>query len=143
MYKWLGVTKSSLFPLTSPKKLGTVGRHNFFFLFSKKVTHFYIANMFIFVIFTVTGKKSKLNTIILMNCQQNCNKLKKISKLGLIRIYFLKLSWKNTLGSAWKITVSRVSGNKQLFFYFYVKGFGVSDTIRLFSFLRRLKMVVI
>jgi len=24
--------KSSLFPLTSPKKLGTVGRHNFFFL---------------------------------------------------------------------------------------------------------------
>jgi len=24
--------KNSLFPLTSPKKLGTVGRHNFFFL---------------------------------------------------------------------------------------------------------------
>jgi len=44
-----------------PKKLGTVGGHNFFFLinffflFSKKVTHFYIANMFIFVIFTLTG----------------------------------------------------------------------------------------
>jgi len=53
--------KCSLFPLTSPNKLGTVGRHNFFFLltffylFSKKVTHFYIANMFIFVIFTLTG----------------------------------------------------------------------------------------
>ena len=28
----LGVKKSSLFPLTSPKKLGRVGRHNFFFL---------------------------------------------------------------------------------------------------------------
>jgi len=52
-----------------------------------------------------------------MNCQQNCNKLKKFSKLGLIRIFFLKLSWKKTLGSAWKITVGRVSGNKQLFFY--------------------------
>jgi len=45
------------------KNLGTVGRHNFFFLlpvtfflvFSKKVTHFYIANMLIFVIFTLTG----------------------------------------------------------------------------------------
>jgi len=39
----LGVKKCSLFPLTSPKKLGTVGRHNFFFLinfFLKKVTHF-------------------------------------------------------------------------------------------------------
>ena len=50
--------KSSLFPLTSPKKLGRVGRHNFFFLtnlFLKKVTHFYIANMFIVVIFTLTG----------------------------------------------------------------------------------------
>ena len=56
-----GVKKSSLFPLTSPKKLGTVDWHNFFFLinffflFTKKVTHFYIANMFIFVIFTLTG----------------------------------------------------------------------------------------
>ena len=43
------------------KKIGKVGRHNLFFLltfifrFSKKVTHFYIANMFIFVIFTLTG----------------------------------------------------------------------------------------
>ena len=54
--------KSSLFPLTSPKKLGRVGRHNFFFLinffflfFSKNVTHFYIVNMFIFVILTLNG----------------------------------------------------------------------------------------
>jgi len=43
------------------KKIGRVGRHNFFFLinffflFSNKVTNFYIANMFIFVIFTLTG----------------------------------------------------------------------------------------
>ena len=56
-----------------------------------------------------------LNTIILMNCQQNCNKLKKFSKLGLIRI-FSEIELKTTLGSAWKIRVGRVSGNKQLFF---------------------------
>ena len=72
--------------------------------------------MFIFVNFTLTGLKSKLNTIILMNCQQNCNKLKKISKLGLIRI-FSEIELKKNLGSAWKIRVGRVSGNKQLFFY--------------------------
>jgi len=41
------------------KKLGTVGitffSYKLFFLFSMKVTHFYIANMFIFDIFTLTG----------------------------------------------------------------------------------------
>jgi len=48
-----------------------------------KVTHIYIANMFIVWYFYFNWLKSKLNTIILMNCQQNCNKLKKkISKLG-------------------------------------------------------------
>jgi len=51
-----------------------------------------------------------------MNCQQNCNKLKKISKLGLIR-NFSEIELEKTLGSAWKIRVGRVSGNKQLFFY--------------------------
>jgi len=52
-----------------------------------------------------------------MNCQHNCNKLKKkISKLGLFRIFFWNWAEK-TLGSAWKISVGRVSGNKELFFY--------------------------
>jgi len=50
-----------------------------------------------------------------MNCQQNCNKLKTFSKLGLIRI-FSEIELKKTLGSAWKIRVGRVSGNKQHFF---------------------------
>ena len=50
-----------------------------------------------------------------MNCQQNCNKLKEFSKLDLIRFFF-KWAEKNTLGSAWKTRVGRVSGNKQLFF---------------------------
>ena len=78
--------KCSLFPLTSPKKLGMVGRHNFFFLI----------NFFHFCYFYLTtGWKSKLNTIILMNCQQNGNTLKKISKLGLIRIFFWNWAEKN------------------------------------------------
>jgi len=51
-----------------------------------------------------------------MNCQQNCNKLKKISKLGLFG-FFSEIELKKTLGSAWKIRVGRLSGNKQLFFY--------------------------
>jgi len=50
-----------------------------------------------------------------MNCQQNSNKLKTFSKLGLIRI-FSEIELKKTLGLAWKIRVGRVSGNKQLFF---------------------------
>jgi len=70
--------------------------------------------MFIFVIFTSTGQKSKLNTIILMNYQENCNKLKPFLKLGLIRILFWNWAEK-TLGSAWKTKVGRVSGNNQLF----------------------------
>jgi len=50
-----------------------------------------------------------------MNCQQNCNKLKTLSKLGLIRIFFW--NWAEFFfGSAWKIRVGWVSGNKQLFF---------------------------
>ena len=76
----LGVKKSSLFPLTSPKKIGTVGRHNFFFLinffffFQRKLLIFILQTCSFLFFFILTGSKSKLNTIILMNCQQNCNK---------------------------------------------------------------------
>jgi len=51
--------------------------------------------MFDFVIFTLRSKNSKLNAIILMNCQQNCNKLKKLSKLGLIGMFFWNWTEKN------------------------------------------------
>ena len=63
--------KSSLFPLTSPKKLGTVGRHNFFFLINCKHVHFCYFYLYLL---------KKLNTIILMNCQQNCKKMEEKSQ---------------------------------------------------------------
>ena len=47
--------KCSLFPLTLPKKLGTVGRHNFFFLFQRKLLIFILQTCSFFVIFTLTG----------------------------------------------------------------------------------------
>ena len=98
-----------------------VGRHNFFFLinffffFFKESYSFLYCKHVNFCYFYFNWLKSKLNTIILMNCQQNCNKLKKISKLGLIR-FFSEIKLKKTLGSAWKIRVGRINGNKQLFF---------------------------
>jgi len=59
----------------------------FFLFFFKESYSFLYCKHVHFCYCYINWLQSKYTTIILMNCQQNCNKLKTISKLGLIRIF--------------------------------------------------------